>query len=249
MNERRALVVESDQAIRTALRGLVRRCGYQCVAVSSGDAARDALAEEGFSFTLVDLGYDGEDATELLKGLKASGRNSGAIIVVADHPVHDQKASELAVDAVLPKPVNLDDIEDAINNIARLSTESFAAASAQLPDRLSREIDLWRSSRMLDARQILHEAARVDVTVLVTGETGTGKELIARAIHHFSSRREGPFVKVNCAAMPRELLESELFGYERGAFTGARSEERRVGKEGRMWGVSEKQRTAYEMPK
>src|SRR5437899_10885293 len=82
-------------------------------------------------------------------------------------------------------------------------------------------MDLWCSDKMLDACEILHEAARFDVTVLVTGETGTGKELIARAVHHFSPRRAGPFVKVNCAAMPRELLESELFGYERGAFTGA----------------------------
>jgi len=82
-------------------------------------------------------------------------------------------------------------------------------------------MELCCSPKMLEAHQILREAARVDVTVVVAGETGTGKELVAHAIHHFSARRAGPFIKVNCAAMPRDLLESELFGYERGAFTGA----------------------------
>ena len=84
-----------------------------------------------------------------------------------------------------------------------------------------RELMLWVSPRMQEIRDVISEAARVDVTVLVTGETGTGKELVARAIHHLGARRHGPFVKVNCAAVARELLESELFGHERGAFTGA----------------------------
>jgi two-component system response regulator AtoC len=82
-------------------------------------------------------------------------------------------------------------------------------------------MELWRSPKMRQVREIIQEAARVDITVLVTGETGTGKDLVARGIHNLSSRRAGPFVKVNCAAVPRELLESELFGHERGAFTGA----------------------------
>jgi two-component system response regulator AtoC len=85
----------------------------------------------------------------------------------------------------------------------------------------SREMSLWRSKRMQEVRSIIEEAAGVDVTVLITGETGTGKDVVARAIHALSSRRSGPYVKVNCAAVPRELLESELFGHERGAFTGA----------------------------
>ncbi len=221
MTERRALIVEADPVTRPGLRSLVRRCGYQCVAVSSEDAVREALADGSFSFTLVDFGSFGADITELIRCLKDNGGNSGTIMVAADRVVHDVDAAELAVDAVLPKPLNLDELQHAINTLVRAPSEAVGPASVQTPGRLIREIDLWRSPKMLDARQILHEAARVDVTVLVTGETGTGKELIARAIHHFSSRREGPFVKVNCAAMPRELLESELFGYERGAFTGA----------------------------
>src|SRR5438445_2843883 len=82
-------------------------------------------------------------------------------------------------------------------------------------------MDLWRSPAMRDVVAIIREAAGADITVVVTGETGTGKDLVARAIHSLSPRRTAPFVKVNCAAVPRDLLESELFGHERGAFTGA----------------------------
>ena len=97
------------------------------------------------------------------------------------------------------------------------STAAYDEARAPLQE----EVSLWRSPKMSEVREIIEQAARVDVTVLIAGETGVGKDVVARAIHQASVRQSGPFVKVNCAAVPRELLESELFGHERGAFTGA----------------------------
>src|SRR5437762_2237069 len=221
MIERRALVVDVDAATHVGLLGSLQARGYQCMFVSSADEALEALADGSFSVTLVDLGRHDSDPDDLIQRLKRHGRNSGPIIALADHRDNGHYTVPAAVEAVQSKALSLDVLEQAMEKFGRPQREALGSASEQVGGRLRREMELWCSPKMLEASQILREAARVDVTVLVTGETGTGKDLIARAIHHFSSRRAGPFIKVNCAAMPRELLESELFGYERGAFTGA----------------------------
>ncbi len=221
MTERRALVVEVDTATQLGLLSFLRVRGYECVAVSSAGEAMETLAEGTFSFTLVNLGSNGTDPAELIRRLKLHGRNSGPIIAVAGRDDNGLHPAPLEVDTVLHKPLSLDDLQEVIDALVRPQPATPAASPDQIASRIRREMELCCSPKMLEAHQILREAARVDVTVVVTGETGTGKELVAHAIHHFSARRAGPFIKVNCAAMPRDLLESELFGYERGAFTGA----------------------------
>jgi len=146
---------------------------------------------------------------------------------VADtgHSAQIVEAIQAGADDFIRRPYTADDLENAIRTVAGRPRRETAAPAA-VPaddngDRLQREMGLLTSQQMRDIQAVIEQAARADVTVLICGETGAGKDVVARAIHDASVRETGPFIKVNCAAVPRELLESELFGHERGAFTGA----------------------------
>src|SRR5213593_1243960 len=209
--------------MQSHLLAFLRMRGYASVLATSVGEALESLAHRSFRFTLLDLDLNGHDAAEVVQRLKLQGGDPGPVIGFSrgTNGRHELDSSLLAVDAVLDTPLAYGDLDRVIADI--LVTPERAAGQVQggPPAAINKEIELWQSPSMREVRDIIGEAAGVDVTVLITGETGTGKEVVARAIHYLSTRRASPFVKVNCAAVPRELLESELFGHERGAFTGA----------------------------
>jgi two-component system response regulator AtoC len=223
LDDQNVLVIGSAAAVQGHLLAFLRARGYACVLSTSADEALEPLSHRSFRFTLLDLDLNGTDVADLIHRLKLQPGDPGPIIGLANGSNGQPRAetSTPAVDGLVSKPVNDVDLDKTIAEILappRVPAEPPRDAALA---RIRQEIDLWRSPKMLEVREIIEEAAGVDVTVLITGETGTGKEVVARAVHHLSTRHAGPFVKVNCAAVPRDLLESELFGHERGSFTGA----------------------------
>jgi two-component system, NtrC family, response regulator AtoC len=221
MKNRLVLIAAPDPSTQQHLVGTLTGWGYEPVCADSLEDALPELAQRKFLLSLLDLG---SGAGELLQRLKAQGGSPGAIVVIADADgaARAAEASSLGADDFLQKPFTSDDLENVIKSaLARPRRSWERTPDDEARSRLRAEVGLWRSPKMSEVREIIEQAARVDVTVLVVGETGTGKDVVARAIHEASIRQTGPFVKVNCAAVPRELLESELFGHERGAFTGA----------------------------
>jgi two-component system, NtrC family, response regulator AtoC len=218
------LMVEADPVMQRHLGSLLSAWGYEPVLASTVDESMATLAHNDFVFSLLDVSLDGADGTELLRRLKIQGGRPGPIILLANGNGIQRtiEATALGADDFLKKPFTPEELENVVKSALSRPRRSWGPTSDDDPRaRLQRELGLWRSPQMREVREIIGQAARVDVTVIVSGETGGGKDLVARAIHDLSARQAGPFIKVNCAAVPRELLESELFGHERGAFTGA----------------------------
>jgi two-component system nitrogen regulation response regulator GlnG len=220
------LIADDEESIRFVLREALETAGHSVDEVETGDAALDALATGRYDVAFLDIRMPGPSGLDLLERMDALGVDTSTVIITA------QNTMENAVEAMkrgaldyLVKPFSL----AAAVTLAEkaIATRSLHAEVRELRREVGRKLTpggerlVGRSPVLLDAFKTIGKVALRNVPVLVTGESGTGKELVANAVHASSPRAEAPFVVVNAAAIPRELLESELFGHERGAFTGA----------------------------
>jgi len=215
------LIVDDEPAIQSTLKGVLEDEGYRVSAVGSGAEALARVAEDGPELVFLDIWMSGMDGLETLAKIKRL-RADAAVVMISGHGTIETavKATKLGAYDFIEKPLSL---EKTLLTAARaLEHARLARENAQLRERLDLEWDIVGQSPVMQAlRQQIATAAPTTGRVLIHGENGSGKQLVARAIHQLSTRVEQPFVEVNCAAIPEELIESELFGHEKGAFTGA----------------------------
>ncbi|MEO0094310.1 MAG: sigma-54 dependent transcriptional regulator [candidate division WOR-3 bacterium] len=224
MERHRILVVDDEEIMRSSLCDWLNEDGYIAEAVENGYKALELVKKEEFDLAIVDLKMPGMDGIELLKQLSVIRPKLPVIIITAyatiDSAVTAMK--EGAADYIV-KPFNPEEISLVIKKL--LEHQRLLKENIRLRQELARRFKfqdlIGKSPQMLQVFEMIKTVAPTKSTVLIRGESGTGKELVARAIHELSPRNKGPFVPVACGAMPETLLEAELFGYEKGAFTGA----------------------------
>jgi DNA-binding NtrC family response regulator len=224
MSKGKILVVDDEAGARTALAELLRAEGYTIETAGDGFKALGRLEEFTADLVLTDLNMPGIDGVELLRKLKEAQPELPVVLMTAFGGVETAVSAmrEGAAD-YLTKPLNTDELTIVLARTietAKLRREAGELRS-QLKDRYSFDNIVGSSPEMQRVFKTVAQIAPSRATVLITGESGTGKELVAAAIHHHSPRSAGPFVKLHCAALAESLLESELFGHERGAYTGA----------------------------
>lgn len=226
----RILVVDDDPAMRQVLRLRLAKWGHEVTTCADVPAARAAVTRQPPDIVITDLVMPGATGLDLLRELKAVEPAPAVVLITAHGEV--EKAVEAmkhgAADFVT-KPLDYDHLKTLLDDLEEEARRKSEVA--QLRHELAAGEDfgpfVGTSAPMQAVYRLIEEAAATDVPVLVTGASGTGKELVAHTVHRLSRRREGPFLAVNAAAIPSELMESELFGHEKGAFTGAL--ERRAG--------------------
>ena len=216
------LIVDDEPGIRDTLRGVLEDEGFMVKTVASGEACLTAVEKEGFACILLDIWLGkGIDGLETLKRLREHG-NDSAVVMISGHGNIETavKSTKLGAFDFIEKPLSLEKTVVTVKNAVR--QRELERANRQMIDELTeRYAMVGESVAMRALRKQIAIVAPSDGRVLISGESGTGKELVARAIHAQSKRKASPFVEINSAAIPEDLVESELFGHAKGAFSGA----------------------------
>ena len=215
----RILVVDDERNIRRSLEIILRGEGHEVVGAEDGAAARTRASEGEYQAVFLDLQLPDTDGIAVLKSLRASHPHL-PVIMISGHGTIERavEATRIGAFDFLEKPFSRERILVVLRNA--LESQRLRKENAQLQSRSGDEI-LGESPAVLTLREAIERVGPTDARVLILGESGTGKELVARALHQLSGRSKKPFVKVNCAAIPEELIESELFGAVKGAYTGS----------------------------
>jgi two-component system nitrogen regulation response regulator GlnG len=227
----RILIADDEDSLRWVLEKGLRQAGYDVTGVKDGAAAIRAMEDEAFDLVFLDVRMPGMDGVTAL-GKMRERRADVCVVVMTAHGTMETAIQAMQAGAYdyLTKPFDIDEVlllAQRALEAARL-TQEVARLKTGMQEVREFSALIGRHPRMQDVYKTIGRIAGSDVTVLLRGESGTGKELVARAIHHYSRRAGRPFVAVSAAAIPHTLLESEMFGHERGAFTDAK--ERRLGK-------------------
>ncbi|MGH7554633.1 MAG: sigma-54-dependent transcriptional regulator, partial [Longimicrobiales bacterium] len=216
----RVLIVDDDQSTLASLSRAFRLSGYEAVVCDNAARAITLLRNERFDIVFSDVVMPGKDGLSMLADLREIGVTTPVIMISGQATVDMAvRATRLGAVDFLEKPISSDKLLITIENalkIVRLEEEN-----RQLRRRVGRHEIVWESEPMRRVMAQVDRVAPSESRVAILGETGTGKELVARAVHDRSPRRDHPFITLNCAAVPTELIESELFGHEKGSFTGA----------------------------
>jgi len=217
----RILAVDDESSIRETLRSILETEGYAVEVAQDGREALDSFKNQHFDVVLCDVKMQGMDGIEVLVALRELAPDL-PVIMISGHGTIDTAVESLRKGAYdyIQKPLDLNRLLVSLRNA--LDRNSLVAETQRLRQKVQQETEIvGNSAAIQEVRTMMQRVASTNARVLITGENGTGKELVARGIHQQSALVNGPFIEVNCAAIPSELIESELFGHEKGAFTSA----------------------------
>ena len=227
MAQKRILIVDDEKLVRWALNQKCTEFGYQCIEAETGQAGLQCLQTESLDAVLLDVHLPDMSGLQVLEKLKQAGETRSIIMMTADPQLDDVKAAlRLGAYDFISKPINFDELNVTLQNA--LEAGSLRTEVESLRDEVRRRAGyhdvIGVSRKITELMKFVYKvAASAATTILIQGESGTGKDLVAKAIHYRSSRSERPFVAINCSAIPETLMEAELFGHEKGAFTDAKA--------------------------